>query len=295
MPKDRTVDRFFWDDPEVGTKLSRDERLLMIGCWTKLADDEGRFLADAWYIRKELFGYDHLDVDLISKMIQKISEVFRSWRIYSVGSHEYIQIDPAIWRKHQDIRWTCKSKLPHPYAESNGNKATSEDCGSFLESPENFPSRDARAVGLGSVGLSSVEQQCASELFDPGRNWKRALFDCEFWPKAWRRVAKTATWKSFDKKVKTMDQGRKVIAAMLSQKPAYEKRDIDKRPYMSTWLNQDRFDDEGPEFNKSGGVVLPDNERCVVKNCDLKKMVPYDVCTVHYEDKKREQRAKRAS
>lgn len=261
MPKDRTVDRFFWDDPEVGTRLSRDERLLMVGCWTKLADDEGRFLADAWYVRKEIFGYDDLTVSEVLRMIRKISENFRSWRLYVVGSHQYIQIDPLTWEKHQNIRWTCKSKIPPESFESQQNNASSENSRSFQKISENFPSRDARAVGLGSVGLGS-ENHCASsdapvdfELSppsDPPKGWKKHLFETEFWSDAWRKVAKIAAWNAFQRKVDTPARGQQVVAAMLAQKPSYELRPTDKRPYMATWLNQERFSDEGPEIIRNG-------------------------------------------
>jgi hypothetical protein len=260
MPKDRTVDRFFWDDPDVGLRLSRDERLLMVGCWTKLADDEGRFLADAGYVRKEIFGYDDLQISEVSAMLQKISEMFRSWHLYVIGTHQYIQIDPLTWNRHQGIRWTCKSKLPQPSTQVNGNTATSVYCEKLPQTSEDFRSRDARAVGLGSVVLGS-ENHCASDdapLFDlaptvahPPRNWKRKLFDEEFWPNAWRKVAKIAAWNSFEAKAKTSEQGEKIVAAMLAQKPAYENRETDKRPYMSTWLNQERFSDDGPEVQEA--------------------------------------------
>lgn len=270
MPKDRTVDRFFWDDPQVGMRLSREERLLMIGCWTKLADDEGRFLADAGYVRKEIFGYDTISIEEVFRMLQKISEVFRSWVLYEIGEHRYIQIDSAIWKKHQEIRWVCKSKIPPLHL--NGNNGTSEDFGKLPKISENCGTRDARAVGLGSVGLGS-ENQCASDnapIFDlapecvqPPRNWKRKLFDEEFWPNSWRKVAKTAAWNSFEAKAKDPGLGEKIVAAMLAQKPAYERRESDKRPYMSTWLNQERFSDDGPEVseppaNRNAGGDYPE-------------------------------------
>lgn len=264
MPKERTVDRFFWDDPDVATKLSRDVRLLMVGCWTKLADDEGRFLADAWYVRKEIFGYDEdIKVSDVDLMLEEISAAVRSWHLYVIGAHRYIQIEASVWHKHQQIRWTCKSKLPDPPVYHVDNIDTSVDCGKFPHNTGDFISRDARAVGLCSVVLgSSSENLCASadapidfalspELLTP-KDWKRKLFEIDFWPHVWRKVAKSAAWNSFNRKASDLKRGNQIVAAMLSQKPAYELRDTDKRPYMTTWLNQDRFLDEGPEIIQNG-------------------------------------------
>jgi hypothetical protein len=176
MPKARTVDRFFWDDPEVATKLSRDERLLMIGCWTKLADDEGRFLADPAYVRKELFGYDEdLSTSEVSRIIRKISASFRTWKLYTHGAHQYVQIDRHVWRKHQEIRWVVRSKLPSidegsltfqdsvsgtVKTEVTDNTTTSEESGIIQDDSGFFP----RARALGSVGLGSVEKTSFVDL-----------------------------------------------------------------------------------------------------------------------------------
>lgn len=134
MPKPRTVDRFFWDDPDVAEQFSRDERLLMIGIWTKLADDEGRLLADPAYVRKEIFGYDEdLTVPQILEMIGKICKIVRTWKLYRVGDHIYIQIDPEVFKKHQDFKYVVHSKLPGPRLDSIESTVNRN-----LENSENF-------------------------------------------------------------------------------------------------------------------------------------------------------------
>lgn len=160
MPKIRSVDPFFWDDPEIGQKLTRDERLLMVGCWTKLADDEGRFLADPAYVKKQVFGYDDLSISEVSGMLRRISEAVRSWKTYAVDGHEYIQIDPHVWKKHQDIRWVVRSKLP---VYSNGNIDTSEDYGRIQNNSADSPRASRARVEQRSVAESSEAAVAAKE------------------------------------------------------------------------------------------------------------------------------------
>ena len=248
-------------------RLSRDERLLMIGCWTKLADDEGRFLADPAYIKKEVFGYDDLSVSEVSRILQKITETFRTWLLYRSGDHQYVQIETSHWLKYQEIRYIVRSKLPKPTEECYvlQKKGTSEDFRNIQKISENLCSRDARAVGLGSVGFSS-ENQCASDdvpLVDfalselvvngkasngthsaPGRKWQTEFFHDKFWPLRWRTNDKKGARIFFEHKVKTIEQANAIVTALISQKPQFEKRDLTLRPYMITWLNKGSYEDD---------------------------------------------------
>jgi hypothetical protein len=115
----------------------------------------------------------------VSGMLRKISEVVRSWRLYAVEGHEYIQIDAVVWKKHQDIRWVVKSKLP---CYVDVNITTSEEFGSlqnFSEDCESLPHIPARAsrarVVLGSLEKSKTNTNGApvnrfSEWIEP---WPR--------------------------------------------------------------------------------------------------------------------------
>lgn len=170
MPKHRTVVPDFWDDPDVG-KLSRDERLMFLGMVTRLADDEGRFLADPGYIRKELFGYDpDMSVEQVAAMRNRLVAAFpRSIILYIYCNQEYIAF--ANWKRHQTIKYIIISKLPDPrdgLVQSGPNcskvdriiRNNSEESGEKLPTFEIVPlSRDARAVGLSRVGLSFVKEE----------------------------------------------------------------------------------------------------------------------------------------
>jgi len=77
-----------------------------------------------------------------------------------------------------------------------------------------------------------------------------------FWPDYWRRTAKAAGKKALAKHATSEEKRALIRAAMLAQKPGYERRDTEKRPYLSTWANQERFKDE-PELFEYGSRPAP--------------------------------------
>lgn len=114
MPKIRTLTPEFWDDPDV-VKLSRDERLLLIGMITLLADDEGRLLAEAGYLKKRIFGYDgDVSVDQVRVWRDGICHTFRNAILYTSGGQDYVYL--VNFQKYQKIRWVVASNLPAPPA-----------------------------------------------------------------------------------------------------------------------------------------------------------------------------------
>lgn len=111
----------------------------------------------------------------------------------------------------------------------------------------------ARSRESESESESEKPTTCASS---DARQWRRSMFEVEFWPQVWRITAKKAALKVFEKCATTEEVGKLIVAAMVSQKPQYEAREMDKRPYMSTWLNQRRFEDDAVELNQASQRAL---------------------------------------
>lgn len=144
MPKPRVLDPTFWDDTDVA-KLTRDERLLLVGMITYLADDEGRLMADPAYLRKRVFGYDDdLSRADVENMRNGILRACRNVRLYEVGGQQYLMF--LKWETYQSIRYVVASKLPE-YAEDYD--ITSEITGTSGNLPQS--SVNSPRVGLGSV------------------------------------------------------------------------------------------------------------------------------------------------
>lgn len=164
MPKIRVIDTNFWNDPDVA-RLSRDERLLLVAMITTCADDYGRLMAHAPYLRKMGFGYDDdVTVDDVQAMRDHIVETCqRNVVLYSVDGQEYIWL--RKFQKHQKIRYQVKSILPEPPTETTPSQEIAANC---RKSPKD-------SVGLGSVVLSSVEEGSVDAVPAPLQKLRSAL------------------------------------------------------------------------------------------------------------------------
>jgi len=98
-------------EDEFFTSLSIFARLLWIGIFTKLADDQGRLRDNAALIRSNIFPLDDIPLDEIEAAVQSYSTVGRILR-YEKDGKKLIQI--VNWWKHQKPRWASASKYPAP-------------------------------------------------------------------------------------------------------------------------------------------------------------------------------------
>jgi hypothetical protein len=65
-----------------------------------------------------------------------------------------------------------------------------------------------------------------------------------WWAEYWHKRSKKAAWGAFRKHVKTEERFQVVLGAIRAQKPEMLEREPAKRPYASTWLNGERWEDE---------------------------------------------------
>ena len=110
MANKRMINGDTFED-EFFTTLSIFDRLLWIGCITKLADDQGRFRDNAALIRSNLFPMDDIPLNNIEKAIQLFSIDGRILR-YEKDGKKLVQI--VNWWKHQKPRWASHSNYPAP-------------------------------------------------------------------------------------------------------------------------------------------------------------------------------------
>jgi len=161
MPKTRSIDANFWNDPDVA-KLTRDERLLLIAMITTCADDSGRLMAHPAYLRKMAFGFDDgITTIHVKDMRDHILACCRNALLYIADEQEYIYL--RNFGAYQRIRYQVASKLPAPPAEYQESAAT---CGNLAES-----STDSPSVVLCSVEKSSVDVEATGTVF---KAWQSA-------------------------------------------------------------------------------------------------------------------------
>ncbi len=123
MPRRRMIGPDFWNDHHVGT-LSRDERVFLLGCVGN-ADDEGRLIGHAAYLKAGIFMYDDdLTTTQVQEMKQGCLDKMASWPIthpyrltpYQNSNEEYLFF--PNWGEHQKPSHPAKSKLPAPSLET---------------------------------------------------------------------------------------------------------------------------------------------------------------------------------
>lgn len=111
MPrKARPLATSFWDDDNVAN-LSRDARLTLAGLITKMADDEGRFVATPNAINGELYPHDNLRPEKVKRWLEEIVSEGMV-RIYKVNAGTYGWL-PG-WGRHQKPPHPTPSTLPAP-------------------------------------------------------------------------------------------------------------------------------------------------------------------------------------
>lgn len=78
----------------------------------------------------------------------------------------------------------------------------------------------------------------------------------ELWAAYWRKVGKVDARKTYARKVKCAETHRLVMAAIVSQTPMMLSRNPEFRPYASSWLNGEHWEDEIEQAPPKGRTAL---------------------------------------
>lgn len=108
--KARPLATSFWEDDKVA-HLSRDARLTLIGLITKMADDEGRFVATPTAINGDLFPYDDLNPSRVRRWLGEIVDAGLVV-VYRVNGGTYGWLPK--WHRWQKPPHPTPSTLPAP-------------------------------------------------------------------------------------------------------------------------------------------------------------------------------------
>lgn len=197
----RLIHSDLFEDDFVGG-LSFFERLLWIGLFGAVADDQGRFLDSPALIRAKVFLYDaNVTDDMVEKALVKLATAGKIIR-YSAGGKRLCQI--ANWWKYQKPSWASESKYPAPegwhdrvkmHAPGGGIISRGWDTpGGYLPSrlpsglPSGLPSEQGRRInevkgeGDGDGDVEAEGEANASAAADPALGRVFATYEREIGP-----------------------------------------------------------------------------------------------------------------
>ena len=134
------IDPSTFDDEWFGL-LSDREMLIWIGVFSRLRDDQGRFIENAALARARLFPYRDVPVKDVQDAFDRFVLEGRLHR-YTAGKHRILQI--STWWEHQKPHWAAESKLPSP--EGWTDRIKTRQSGSYVST--NWESRGGFARDL---------------------------------------------------------------------------------------------------------------------------------------------------
>jgi len=106
----RPLKTAFWEDDKV-CRLTLEARLTLAGLITKMADDEGRFVATPGAVSGSLFPHDDISSGRMKKWLAEIDDE-GIVTIYRVNGGTYGCLNG--WAKHQRPPHPSASTLPSP-------------------------------------------------------------------------------------------------------------------------------------------------------------------------------------
>lgn len=149
------------------------------------------------------------------------------------------------WPQHADdaVKKTLQRNglaffCPEKSATDAGNKSPALPL-PFLALPlKTIPASNDAEVGVFPVAEKPATTKAKRLITDDPVDFQ------EFWDERWRSEDRAAAVKAFRKAATSVLRQQSIMVAVRNQKPEMLLRDKDKRPYMSTWLNKERFADE---------------------------------------------------
>lgn len=194
-----------------------------------VVDDYGRYTAAVQVLLSRCFPTrpQWADAELVHTALHECEQAGLI-RIYNVNKHNYLEV--LDFRQQQRAKY---SKYPDP---SDGCIASASHLTSVCDlSPHD--SSDAPSTST-SPNIRTKKEEKKEP--DDG-------FETRFWPLSWRKVGKEVARKSWKKKATSDAMRDIIIAAAQRDAPVYLAREVELRPHMATWLNQERYNDE-PEL-----------------------------------------------
>ena len=161
MPKIRSLKRSYFRSHTV-KKMSRPARLTLAGVIAAMADDEGRFVADARLVRTEVYPWDDdvTDAEVEAHLREAAQKKVRLVRLYSVRGVRYAYF--PRWDQHQWISKKTPSSIPAMPARYR------HDAQIGTEHTVTVSARHARALDEGEGIREKGQDEGRDDLFRKG-------------------------------------------------------------------------------------------------------------------------------
>lgn len=205
--------------------LSLEARLLYVGLIT-LADDDGRLEGDPVLLKSKLFPRDaDVNPSDVEKWIQEVEKA-ELIVLYEVRGENYIQ--HPNWTKYQSLRADRKKESLIPPPDDN-------------QPSTNSPSDGCHDAAEDKVSKDKVSKEKISELFArfwssyPNKTGKKKAEDK--WTVILRNLTEKDALSLFDEIIAGLDRAKK--------SKQWLKDNGEFIPHPITWLNQERWNDEG--------------------------------------------------
>lgn len=284
MARIRTIKPKFWDDVKVA-KLPRDARLLYIGMWN-FADDLGVIIADHIWLKSKIFPFDQIQIQQFDKWIEMIVKLgFIS--LFSYNGEEFYYLPKLTL--HQVINRPNLEdvNVPKSALESIVGMVFSEsppNHGSISDQSVIDHAQERKGIGKNNNSpivlscdnsiVSEENADCAIQSRAAGKNKSLSITDdiadnegkysglkqqFEIFRKAYRGTKRglNVEFEAFRKKHKDWQAVIPLLTPALERLIRWRNQCIDNHvfcpewPYLSTWLNQRRWEEELPDPRKT--------------------------------------------
>lgn len=181
MANRRMIASDLFEDEFVGN-LDYFGRLLWIGLFSTVADDQGRMIDSAALIRSKVFLYDSVEDRQVESILQKVKDAGKIAR-YVAGNKHLIQI--VKWWEYQTPAWASPSKYPAPQGwqdrakyHAPGNKIITANWDKIGGYVANYVPGQDRPIEEGDVkgdgdgeGKGDGDDKAASDPFSIVQSW----------------------------------------------------------------------------------------------------------------------------
>ena len=219
------IDPNIWEDEHFGALCDK-AKVLFIACISN-ADDEGRLSGNPSNLRALAFRFDDITTGSVDDLIDEIKECLPNFVVYTVNGLRYIQLQK--WESYQTQRDDRRKQSRFPACQTDDGQM-SDKC--LLKLSKDKVSKD----NINDDVVTTVTLNTTSDEL----RWLK------FWSAYPKKIGKGAAFKAWKKIKPDTELGTRIVDSVLAHAdlPAWKKDGGQYIPHPSTYLNQERWEDE---------------------------------------------------
>lgn len=164
MARQRFIWPSLWEDPDLG-RVTPLAQLLYIGCFSN-ADDDGRLIGDAAFLKAQVFRYRSISLQQIEKLRGELDGACSNFVVYEVDGVTYITF--TNWDEWQKPKYRKPSKFPPPPGWRKRRKRArhSQKASGNGSGNDSAKSAEPSPIGQGRVGQGSTTPSSSTSDVD---------------------------------------------------------------------------------------------------------------------------------